>query len=244
MRAGEASAKSVGRLLVCCGDVTCYEDTWPSPLAHFLTRDTLTATSMVSEYELLRQRNMEDNQRTLAELGLDKRSLVLSQHVRRATNQDHERRAAHFTVAECKERLASLRRRAVPHSPAGASRKEAPRTRLATATARAAAARDACPATRVRQKHARRTEGSIVGHAGGWNAGPYVGIAVVRENGSRSSHWLRRIAIRKRSDGSGRLYGYVGRKQIVFRRDTLDCLPCVLQLGIQVVQRPRTQRPR
>ena len=194
---------------------------------------------MVSEYELLRQRNIEDNQRTLEELGLDER-LVLCQHVRRPTNQDHERRAAQFTVAECEERLASLRRRAVPHSPANATR--APRTRAATASARAAADRDPCPATLARQKRARHTEWSIVGQAGGWNAGPYVGVAVVRQNGSRSSNW--RIAIRKRSDGSGRLYGYVGRKQIVFRRDTLDCLPCMLQLGIQVVQRPNTQRPR
>ena len=59
-----------------------------------------------------------------------------------------------------------------------------------------------------------------------------VGTALVKEFGRTQARW---IAIRMRSNGSGRLYGYFGRRQLAFRNDTIYSLPCDLS-GFTVLE--------
>ena len=175
---------------------------------------------MLSEYELLRQQNIADNQRILAALGLDTvpkekihAARAPQQRIIWSTNQ-----ARRATLRERAEGLAQVPDDDRPRRPCFKEAARRLRTKgnipvPSTSSPRAAPRRRAKP----------RAPGG--GQRGGWNAGPYVGTALVTD-GSEA----RRVAIRQRPDG--RLYGYVGRTQICFRESMT--FPCMIS-GVKVV---------
>ena len=125
------------------------------------------------------------------------------------------------------DRVASLRARVTHDIPR-------PTYRDKRAWTRSQAREEASRAVIRRARPPRaRVGGGNRGGAGGWNAGPYVGTALVVQASRRHSAATssRRIAIRQRPDG--RLYGYFGRTQIAFRHGAMN-LPVTLS-GVTVL---------
>ena len=183
--------------------------------------------SEYSEYELLRMRNMQENQLKLASLGLDlpKEPPVIAAPVLapRPPRQPRER---------CTVRIASLRRSRTR----GRDGSTPSRPALRSTCVRRASFDDALrrirgerqAATPVGPTPRRGVRGSADRRGpGGWNAGAGVGTAVVIARAGGDAH---RVTIRKRPDG--RLYGYVGRTQINIKGT--DSFPCMVS-GINVL---------
>ena len=180
---------------------------------------------MTSEYELQRQRNIEDNNRALVALGLDQPLLKPLPIANVAPRTGTYVRRVWF---RSEERVASLR----GPDPVSAKPKKG-RARLMSLRSHSHVQHKVLDATIDKVQKAKprpRKFSDGTGQRGGWNAGPYVGTALVHGSGGRGRYM---IAIRKRPDG--RFYGYVGRTQLSFRAGTLDNLPCVLS-GFTVVK--------
>jgi len=184
-------------------------------------------------YELQRERNIAENNRVLAALGLARpmlhAPLLLPQRVHKC-----EQKTRH----ESPSRMASLRPRAVDddrNQKLTTSRKALMRLRVAdgadiSVPAEALVSPIVDPVDeRPTRTHASKAKGKG-GTRGGWNRGPYVGTALVRKNDRLGGS---RIAIRQRADG--RLYGYLGRQQLSFKRGEIEHLPCTFPCGVQVV---------
>ena len=222
---------------------------------------------MLSAYEKERLRNIADNQRKLAALGLIQPIAAEAAAPSGATTNSAcvrvrlngapciatagDARRVHWqriVYVKDEKRVASLRARAPPASqltPRKAAleiskRKIAAAVAIVAATAHARAATAFARTRRAMIRAARK--GSATGRgAGGWNAGPYIGVALVQEMQRSGNSPTLKIAIRERTDGSGRLYGYVGRTQIACKPDKLDCLPVVIS-GIKVLSYKRGER--
>jgi len=215
----------------------------------------------LSDYERKRLETIASNQKVLEELGLAPLAAPLATPlVKKTSVEDTDRRRGPSIVWTSTDRRDSLRTR-VPLHEAAVSQVSVRRSRVETrahAVARVAGCvwqpplpRSGLRARKVKEplrgesrveEPANEQHGDAVpgdsprlekrGGAGGWNAGPYVGTAFVQA--SRRTGIGARIAIRKRSDGSERLYGYFGRTQIAFKNGTLDKLPCEVS-GVMVL---------
>ena len=185
---------------------------------------------MLSDYEVERQRNIAANQRVLISLGLV--APAQDAPLPRLTETPTSKRPATYQKkvwVKSKARASSLRRRAK-----GSIRTTNRRECFAKALGKLMrnGIKDVDDATwlyeRVTVTKAKEvSEGG--GQRGGWNAGPYVGTALVHDEKDAK---FRRVAIRERADG--RLYGYVHRsKQICFRLEAQE-FPTYI-CGVKVV---------
>ena len=204
---------------------------------------------MLSDYELLRQRNMAENERILTALGLATKSecnLVVPPAPQ--VHMQQPRVAQRWQT--CESRLASLRPLRNAEEAVVVNKYLAPRPRRTSfmeasnrlvkkstsfnVLLHPGSSAERAIGTVERQRAAPRKKANYsAGQRGGWNAQTHtiVGTAVVSEsarNGTPSTY--RRVPIRKRADG--RKYGYVGRTQIAFRAGQF--FPCCMS-GVHVV---------
>ena len=181
----------------------------------------------LSEYELLREANIAENQRTLDALGLVTSNKNMGSHlipIISAPPREPRPYVKHVRFVD-EDRVASLRKRVTHDIP----RPNFYRDKRAMTRSRAREEASRVVIKKPRQPRASIGEGRVGGGAGGWNAGPYVGTAMMVQG--RNSAGARRIALRQRPDG--RLYGYFGRTQVAFRNGEMS-LPCTLS-GVTVL---------
>ena len=137
----------------------------------------------LSEYELLREANIAENQRTLDALGLVTSKKNMGSHlipIISAPPREPRPYVKHVRFVD-EDRVASLRKRVTHDIP----RPNFYRDKRAMTRSRAREEASRVVIKKPRQPRASIGEGRVGGGAGGWNAGPYVGTAMMVQGRTR-----------------------------------------------------------